>query len=205
MGQISGNSQARGWWWRWQPLLLLTLCTLLVTLLGDGLGELLRYQRSAILSGELWRLFSGHLVHLGWSHLVLNLAGLGLVWSLVGHAFSPRNWWWLIGSCMLAISLGLLWWLPGLAWYVGLSGVLHGMLVAGGLRQALRGEREALLLLVIVLAKVSWELWQGPLPGSREAAGGEVVVQAHALGALSGALYALVVVRLSGRYRQLSV
>jgi rhomboid family GlyGly-CTERM serine protease len=191
MGQISENSRRPSWWWRWQPPLVLALCSLLVALMGDGPGELLRYERSAILAGEWWRLFSGHLVHLGWSHLWLNLAALVLVWSLVGNALSWRNWWGLIGSCMFAISLGLWWWLPELTWYVGLSGVLHGMLVAGSLQLALRGEREAILLLSIVFAKVAWELWQGPLPGSREAAGGDVVVQAHALGSLSGLLYVL--------------
>jgi rhomboid family GlyGly-CTERM serine protease len=179
------------WWWRWQPPLLLLLLSLGIALMGDELAELLRYQRSAILSGEWWRLFSGHLVHLGWSHLWLNLTGLLLVWALVGQAFSRRNWWWLIGTCLLGISCGLLVWLPGLAWYVGLSGLLHGMLLAGSVQLTLRGEREAMLLLLIVLAKVTWELWQGPLPGSREAAGGEVVVQAHAMGALVGGVYAV--------------
>ncbi|MEN8170226.1 MAG: rhombosortase [Pseudomonadota bacterium] len=178
------------WWWRWQPPLLLVLVSLVLALMGDDLAELLRYQRNALLSGELWRLFTGHLVHLGWSHLWLNLAGLVLVWVLVGQAFSLRKWWWLIGFSLLGISCGLLWWLPGLAWYVGLSGLLHGMLLAGSLQLVLRGEREALLMLIIVLTKVVWELWQGPLPGSSEAAGGEVVVQAHALGCLSGAIYA---------------
>jgi membrane associated rhomboid family serine protease len=65
------------------------------------------------------------------------------------------------------------------------------MLLAGSVQLTLRGEREAMLLLLIVLAKVTWELWQGPLPGSREAAGGEVVVQAHAMGALVGGVYAV--------------
>lgn len=208
MGQSSGTSSDRAsWyrdWWRWQPPLLLLLGSIVVALLGDELGVLLRYQRGAIAAGEWWRLFSGHLVHLGWSHLWLNLAGLLLVWWLVGHAFSVRLWWWLIGGSLLGISLGLWWWLPGLAWYVGLSGVLHGLLVAGGLRLALRGESEALLLLLIVSVKVAWELWQGPLPGSREAAGGEVVVQAHALGYLCGALFTLLLA-LGARWRRFSV
>ncbi len=189
MGQSSRSGIDRGWWWRWQPPLLLLLVSLAIALLGDGPGELLRYQRSGLLAGEWWRLFSGHLVHLGWSHLWLNLAGLLLVWTLVGRAFSLPNWWGLIGVSLLGISLGLLWWLPELSWYVGLSGLLHGMLVAGSLQLALRGEREAVMVLAIVVAKLAWELWQGPMPGSREAAGGEVVVQAHALGGLCGALY----------------
>ena len=201
MGQSLQNNRDDSWWWRWQPPLLLLLLSLAVALLGDELAELLRYQRNGILSGEWWRLFSGHIVHLGWSHLWLNLAGLALVWALVGQAFSVRNWWWLIGFCLLGISYGLLWWLPGLTWYVGLSGVLHGILLAGSLQLTLQGEREAALMVVIVFAKVAWELWQGPLPGSREAAGGEVVVHAHALGSLCGLIY-VVLLKLIQRVRR---
>jgi len=198
MGQIAKDNRDDLWWWRWHPPLLLLLCSVCIALLGDGLAELLQYQRDAILSGQWWRLFSGHLVHLGWSHLWLNMAGLTLVWALVGEAFTPRQWWWLITFSMLGISSGLLWWLPGVMWYVGLSGLLHGMLLAGILQLLLRGEREVWPLLLLVLAKLLWELWSGPLPGSREAAGGEVLVEAHSLGALCGAVYCAVL-RLSAR------
>lgn len=203
MGQSLEGGAGMRRWWHWQPPLLLALLSVVVALLGTGAAELLRYQRDLIFAAEWWRLFSAHLVHLGWSHLWLNLAGLLLVWLLVGRAFSLRNWWWLIGFSLLGISLGLLWWLPELAWYVGLSGVLHGMLFAGSLQQARQGEREALLVVAVVSAKVVWELWQGPLPGSREAAGGEVVVQAHALGCLSGAIY-VALLRVVGRRRPIS-
>lgn len=40
------------------------------------------YERNAILDGELWRLFSGHVVHGGWEHLSLNLFALIIVWVL---------------------------------------------------------------------------------------------------------------------------
>lgn len=191
MGQTARHNLNSRWRY-WLLPLLLAAFSIAIALLGSEVMQSLRFERDAIFSGQGWRLFSGHLVHLGWSHLWLNLAGLLLVWLLVGKAFSLRNWWWLIGFCMLGISLGLLWWLPHLAWYVGLSGVLHGMLFAGGGQLALRGEREAMVIIAVMLAKVGWELWQGPLPGSREAAGGEVVFQAHALGCLSGAIYASV-------------
>jgi len=37
---------------------------------------ILRYERSSILDGELWRLLSAYLVHGGWEHLWLNIIAL---------------------------------------------------------------------------------------------------------------------------------
>ena len=176
------RQEAARWWRHWMSPALLLLATLLLALIGDDATQLLRYQRDAVLAGEWWRLVSGHMVHLGWSHLGLNLAALLLVWLLVGRALSLQQWTLLFVFGCVGISLGLLWWLPQLDWDVGLSGVLHTMVVAGGGRLLLQGDREALVVLLIVTAKVGYEMWQGPLPGSREAAGGEVVYQAHALG-----------------------
>ncbi len=204
MEQTSQHNSYRLSWRHWWLPLLLALFSIAIAALGDELTQALRFERAAIFSGEGWRLVSGHLVHLGWSHLWLNLAGLLLVWLLVGTALSLRQWGWVIAFTMVGISLGLLWWLPQLQWYVGLSGLLHGLLLAGGLHQALRGDREALLIIVVLLAKVGWEMWQGPLPGSREAAGGEVVFQAHALGCLCGAV-SMAALRLATRLRALSL
>ena len=47
---------------------------LLAAIGGDTVRLAGRYEREAVLDGELWRLVTGHLVHLGWSHTVLNLA-----------------------------------------------------------------------------------------------------------------------------------
>ena len=60
----------------------------LLALTDDWGRELLRYDRFAIASGELWRLVSGHFVHLAWSHFALNAAALILVSYLVGTRFA---------------------------------------------------------------------------------------------------------------------
>jgi rhomboid family GlyGly-CTERM serine protease len=161
---------------------------------GITLARLLRYDRDAILAGQLWRLLTGHLVHLGGSHLVMNLVGLALIWMLFGRLMSTAAWLATLLSSALTVSLGLLVFNPELMWYVGLSGVLHGMFLAGAILSIVSGYRAEILLLGFIVAKLVWEHWVGPLPGSAEVAGGNVVVDAHLYGAIAGVVVALVIV-----------
>ena len=62
------------------PTWLLPVAILLVLLAvmhgGDHAAAVLRYERAAVLSGEAWRLLTGHLVHADRSHLLWNVLGL---------------------------------------------------------------------------------------------------------------------------------
>jgi len=164
---------------------LIALCTLLQV---AGLAPLMRYDRGAIAAGELWRLVTGHLVHLGPMHLALNAAGLVLVAALVGNRLGVGAWGVVFLTTALTISGGL--WLaaPRLTWYVGLSGVLHGLLVAGAVRAAqdVRERWFALAVLLVVALKLAWEQAVGSMPATAALAGGRVVVDAHLYGALGG-------------------
>lgn len=146
----------------------------------------LRYERSAIQSGEVWRLLTGNFVHLGWEHLLLNLTGMILIWLLFGRLLSTRQWLIVTTISCLAVGLGLLFFDPELDWYVGLSGMLHGLFVTGLLINLRSGYKLEWLLLVAIVAKLIWEQFHGPMPGSAEIAGGAVVVDAHLYGAISG-------------------
>lgn len=169
----------------------LTLIAVLLALGGDSITELLRYHVTEIKSGEIWRFITGNLVHLGWSHMLMNLLGLGLIWGLFWGCFSP--WQWLIITLIsgLAVSLGLFVLNPELIWYVGLSGVLHGLFVAGAVGGIRRGDRREAILLVAIVGKLIWEQAYGALPGSADMAGGPVVVDSHLYGAIGGAIAAL--------------
>ncbi len=144
--------------------------------------ELLQYQREAISAGAWWRLLSAHLTHLNPTHLLLNLLGLALSWALVGRRLSPRRW--LLALPLLALGVGLGLWLfsPEIAWYVGLSGVLHGVLVLGALAGLRQEPLESGALLALVLAKLAWEGWSGAMSTAWV---GPVVVRAHLYGAMS--------------------
>jgi rhomboid family GlyGly-CTERM serine protease len=175
----------------WYAALVIAIVAALLQLGGDAWRELLAYDRDSLRAGELWRLLSGHFVHLGWSHLLLNVVGLSLVMWLVGHAFDVLRWVLITALSIAAIDAGL-WFLDGqLDWYVGLSGLLHGLLAAGLFVGLARRDREALVLAIFVLAKLAWEQFVGPLPGSESTSGGAVIVNAHLYGAAGGALGAL--------------
>jgi rhomboid family GlyGly-CTERM serine protease len=166
---------------------------------GDAGREWLRFDRTGIAAGEAWRLLTGHLVHLGVSHTLLNLAGLVLVWFLVGRAFSTAQWLWVMAGSVAAIDLGLWFGSPGLEWYVGLSGLLHGMLAAGIVAGLAARSGEAFVLAVVVAGKLAWEQFAGPLPGSEATSGGAVIVDAHLYGVIGGALVAATLIRVRGR------
>ncbi|MEK8089374.1 rhombosortase [Thermithiobacillus plumbiphilus] len=181
--------------WR-LPLALALLCLLAQ---WPDLAPYLRYERIAILQGEVWRLLSAHLTHLSVGHLALNLLGLALIWQIFGEGFSQRQWLLILVLIFLGISLGLLVLYPQVQWYVGLSGSLHGLFVAGALAQWRRGNWLGPVLLAGLALKLVREQWMGPLAGSIALTGGPVLTQAHLLGAIAGLLVAAPI--LSGQRR----
>ena len=171
---------------RWQvPLIVLTFSALLL-LGGDVARDWLRFERTGITTGEAWRLLSGHFVHIGPSHFALNMAGLGLVWYLVGDALDRRQWALVLIFGIATIDLGF--WLlnPELQWYVGLSGVLHTLLVTGLIACGGKERKELIAIAILVAVKIVWEQAAGPLPGSVQSSGGAVIVDAHLYGAAAG-------------------
>jgi rhomboid family GlyGly-CTERM serine protease len=178
---------------------IVVLVALALMLSGDSGRDWLRFDRGGVVAGEVWRLLSGHFVHLGISHTLLNLAGLILVWFLVGRAFAWQQWLLVMASSIAAIDLGLWFGSPQLEWYVGLSGLLHGMLAAGIVAGLADRHVEALILAIVVSGKLVWEQFAGPLPGSEATSGGAVIVDAHLYGVIGGTLAAAALIRVRRR------
>lgn len=173
------------------PAGLATVLLLLAAPLAmPGAVALLRYQRDAVAAGELWRLATAHVVHHDGAHLALNLAGLALLWWLFARDARPA-WWAAIALASASTVAAGLWFLrPELQWYLGASGVLHGLWAAAGVAARRRWPLEGHVTLALLAAKLAWEQWLGPLS---EAAGGlPVIVDAHLYGAVGGLLAALV-------------
>jgi rhomboid family GlyGly-CTERM serine protease len=164
---------------RWVWLLLILSVPTLLWALGDNVNELLRYDRGAIAAGGWWRLLTAHLVHLDAHHLVLNALGLVLMWSLFAADYAAIEWCVIVLSGALAVTSGLWWLSPHVAWYVGASGVLHAVVAAGTAKHIAARVWDRWLLLALVGGKLAYEQLGGREPPL-------VVVDAHLYGAICG-------------------
>lgn len=182
---------------KWLFCLAVALIVLMAACWTDGLA-LLRYERSGLMDGEVWRVVTAHLVHLNKYHLFLNLLGLLLICELQWGSLPLRHGIGLFGFSGAAIIV-LLWWLhPELVWYAGLSGVLHG-LWAGcalyGLQPApdtlLRSRLPCLAGALLLAAKLLMEFHYGASENTAHLIGGGVVTASHLYGALAGTVYML--------------
>jgi rhomboid family GlyGly-CTERM serine protease len=170
------------------PIVILLIC-LILALAPDSIQNGLQYQQASIKAGEWWRLISAHLVHIGWAHLAMNLAGLILIWHLfITPEKTPVICIVHLPLLALGTALGLLWLNPELSWYRGLSGILHGLIVISLLYQVKNQPRFSILLLFLIAAKIAWEQLSGPTPGSEAWVSGKVIVDAHLYGGISGVI-----------------
>ncbi len=178
------NRLWRGWW---LPIFIVLTCGLL-QVGTSATTDAMRYHRVLISDGELWRLFSAHFIHLGWRHFLMNGAALLLIYWLYEDRLSPLSVVLIFLASSLAVSLGLLVLSPHVTWYVGLSGVLHGLFVFGALCDLPRRRWIGVVVLSLLILKLVWEQLYGPISGSESAAGGPVIVSAHLYGAIGGLL-----------------
>jgi rhomboid family GlyGly-CTERM serine protease len=168
--------------------LLAALALLLAPELVEAARDGLSYQRTGIGQGEYWRLLTGHFVHLDLEHALLNGLGLVLMWALFARDYPPARWLAIYLGAALAVSAGLWFFNPEIAWYVGASGALHGVMTAGTLAHLRRGDLDGWILAVFIVLKLAYEQFSGALPF---AGSPDTVVDAHLYGAIGGVVLAL--------------
>lgn len=172
--------------------LLVSSISLAIYLTDPQASELLRYQRHLIAQGESWRLVTGHFCHLGAMHLGLNLLGMWLVFSLFPQTLSLKTGAVILLSSMMACSSGLWIFAPQVESYVGLSAALHGLIMGAAVIDFRQHVFTNSLLLLGVLAKVLWENSPYYSDTMSTLIGGQVLVQSHLFGAVSGAVAGLI-------------
>ncbi|TCB80934.1 rhombosortase [Acinetobacter sp. ANC 4173] len=140
---------------------------------------------------QFWRLWTGHWVHVGWIHYLLNM----LAFACFPFIFPHVRIWHLAALLVVlsvCISLSFYYIFPDIEAYAGLSGVLHGAYVAVALiHLSYTYERKfAALVLGLIVLKLIWENTVGNT-GTAELIGSPVLVEAHLLGAFWGMVFGL--------------
>jgi rhomboid family GlyGly-CTERM serine protease len=138
---------------------LLATGSLCLFLLPDS-THLFVYDRNRVLTGDVWRLVTGHLVHFSWSHTAYNIVLLALAGSWI-ESRDRFRYLWLITLTVLASGLYFLIMLPDLERYGGLSGLVSATVVYLSL-YGIRYYRHARLIWYAILflfaVKVSYEI-----------------------------------------------
>lgn len=155
----------------------------------EGVVSWFSFDRQAIFSGQLWRLWTGHLAHFSVQHALVDTSVLFLVGAVAERELgAPR-----VGFALLvgapAISVGLLILAPEMFYYRGASGISMLLAVAGGMsiwqaRPKLRFFLVAcgtLLVLKVLFEAIGLSLDMANLPNVVQ-----VAWQAHLLGGFLG-------------------
>ncbi|MDX1454025.1 MAG: rhombosortase [Gammaproteobacteria bacterium] len=211
MNKLNDGFTALGDWLRrsgWPLLALAALSIGLSALIqwNPEVQVVLRFEPLAIWGGAVWQLVTGQLVHLGWSHLGLNLLGLLLV-AVLFPGISAKQWLALVVATLLLAGTILLGLEMPFDWYVGLSGFLHGLLVAAAVYEGLSEDKSPhaedawikVAVLFVVTLKVLWEHFAGPLPMTAELAEGPVAIAGHQAGWVAGLIAGFIVAAVEGR------
>lgn len=173
----------------------------LAHVLPEAAREWLVYDRGMVVGGQYWRLVTGHFLHTNLNHLLMNSAALVILWYLFGSYLSGRK---TVGLLLLLCALcgvGLFVFNSDLYRYVGLSGVLHGLMVWGSVEDIRRGAHMGKLLLLGIAVKTTWEQLGGDTSATAAFIGADVAIDAHLWGAVAGLLIGLTTVLVTSATR----
>ena len=148
------------------------------------------YQRD-LMTGEPWRWWTAHWVHVGWRHYALNmLAFLSL--PFIFPQLQRQTL--LLGLLVLPplLSAGLYELLPAVQAYAGLSGILHGIFVVAAIESLFiqRERKFAILVLVCIALKIGVEKWMG-YSETAHFIQAPVLIESHQIGVLTGIIFIL--------------
>ena len=171
---------------------LLIFITAVIYLLEPQASQLLAYYHTGIAQFELWRLISATFCHTNFNHLLLNIFGLVITLALFIDTFKPIKIFPIIIFNSVFIGIALFFLEPQIIWYVGLSGVLHGLFSYGIAADIANKDRWGYLLGSGFIIKILYEQVFGAQQSTIELIGAPVLVNAHLYGAFAGIVFYLI-------------
>lgn len=138
---------------------------------------------------EYWRWFTSSLVHFGWAHSLMNIAGFLLITWALFYQVSVYRFACLLFFCILVIGIAM----PivsDIRYYAGLSGAIHGLLIAGSIYAVDHAAWKRALVILITLCKVIHEQLPDYQANDLQALMPvPVAVDAHLLGLIAGFIF----------------
>ncbi|MEP0357121.1 rhombosortase [Paraglaciecola sp.] len=172
------------------PLTVIAL-SILMALVEPFSSDWFAYKFDDIADGQWWRLLSGHFLHTNTYHLLLNILGAVLLWALHGHYYRTAGYLGIILFLCISTSIGIYLYAPQLKWYVGFSGVLHGLFVVGAYLDIKHHFKTGWVMLAGITAKVLNEQLYGASGEVAKLIDANVAIDAHLFGSLAGLIIIL--------------
>ena len=173
---------------------LLSLVIILCAAFSDICFATLSLERIKVDDGELWRIFTSNFVHFGWAHTLMNLAAFQIAVFILIETISVAGFIGLIIWCCLSVGLGIYFFNPEYAVYAGLSGSIHGFLIAG----LLLNKRHAYWINGIFIALIFGKIFYEHRPDYKatdlqDLLPVPVAYDAHLYGAIAGLIFGIAV------------
>ena len=149
---------------RWLNWFFLGLLCLIIYAISAENITVLDYKRESIINGEYWRLMSGNFNHTNIYHLLLNLGALAVIGGLHYRYYNSAAYTSLILLLSIGVGVGILWLSPSTHLYVGLSGILHGIIIVGAVIDVTKKYYSGYVLMIGTVIKViNEQLFNSPV------------------------------------------
>ena len=182
---------------RWLYWLALAIICLAIYTIADSTFNQIDYNREMIGNGEYWRLITGNFNHTNAIHLLLNLLALAIIAGLHHSYYNAISFTCLIMYLSISVGAAIYYWSPSTQLYVGLSGVLHGLIMVGAIIDSYKREFTGYLLVLGTLAKVIDEQFSSASTAMSALIQAKVLTDAHLYGLIAGLLIAPIYVYLN--------
>jgi rhomboid family GlyGly-CTERM serine protease len=180
---------------------LILFVTVVIYLLDPQASQLLAYYHTGIAQFELWRLISATFCHTNFNHLLMNAAGLIITLLLFIDTFKLMKIFPIIIFNSIFIGSALFLLEPQVSWYVGLSGVLHGLFSYGVTNDISNKDRWGYLLGTGFIVKIIYEQMFGAQQATIDLINAPVLVNAHFYGAIAGLIFYVINLTYKNRKR----
>lgn len=157
----------------------------------DQIGQSFSLHTSSIDSQHYWTFVTANLVHTNTAHLLLNLAGVAVLWAVHGYSYVVTNYLFQFIIFGVAVTIGMFLFSSNITWYVGLSGILHGVFVVGAYQDIRHKIKFGWWLMLGIWLKIAYEQYFGANQTLKNLIEANVAVDAHLYGAMAGTIWVL--------------